>query len=194
MQKLTITCSSDSLHFWPCLLFSQCCISLAQLLTIYISYAFYICKTIRPSTRCPKERAALHMQGIAFTLARSKIVPTTINLNHIQCQCADDLSSLVWKNLHHPFSDRYLPRRPCVDPGFSPVAFECATIFFITYESSVSMASFQDYHFLFLKGRTTPETTKFDRNLNTYLSCHNFFPLSSVQILFIPACCLLCVL
>ena len=25
-------------------------------------------------------------------------------------------------------------------------------------------------------------------------SCHNFFSLSSVQILFIPACCLLCVL
>ena len=25
-------------------------------------------------------------------------------------------------------------------------------------------------------------------------SCHNFFPLSSVQILFIQACCLLCVL
>ena len=24
--------------------------------------------------------------------------------------------------------------------------------------------------------------------------CHNFFSLSSVQILFIPACCLLCVL
>ena len=35
---------------------------------------------------------------------------------------------------------------------------------------------------------------KFDRNLNTYLSCHNFSPLSSVQILLIPACCLLCVL
>ena len=31
-------------------------------------------------------------------------------------------------------------------------------------------------------------------NLNTYLSCHNFFFLSSVQILLIPACCLLCVL
>ena len=25
---------------------------------------------------------------------------------------------------------------------------------------------------------------QFDRNLNTYLSCHNFFPLSSVQIFF----------
>ena len=32
------------------------------------------------------------------------------------------------------------------------------------------------------------------RNLNTYLSCHNFSPLSSVQILLISACCLLCVL
>ncbi len=34
-------------------------------------------------------------------------------------------------------------------------------------------------------GGTTPETT---RNLNTFLSCHNFFSLSSVQILLIPAC------
>ena len=34
---------------------------------------------------------------------------------------------------------------------------------------------------------------KFDRNLNIYLRCHNFPPLSSVQILLIPACCLLCV-
>ena len=24
--------------------------------------------------------------------------------------------------------------------------------------------------------QTTPNTTKFDRNLNTYLSCHNFSP------------------
>ena len=31
-------------------------------------------------------------------------------------------------------------------------------------------------------------------NLNTYLSCHNFSPLSSVQILLILACCLLYVL
>ena len=38
------------------------------------------------------------------------------------------------------------------------------------------------------------KSPKFDRNLNTYLSCHNFSPLSSVQILLIPACCLLCVL
>ena len=35
------------------------------------------------------------------------------------------------------------------------------------------------------------ETTKI---LSTYLSCHNFFPLSSVQIIIVPACCLLCVL
>ena len=35
---------------------------------------------------------------------------------------------------------------------------------------------------------------KFDWNLSTYLSSHNFSPLSSVQILLIPACCLLCVL
>ena len=35
------------------------------------------------------------------------------------------------------------------------------------------------------------ETTKI---LSTYLSCHNFFSLSSVQIIIVPACCLLCVL
>ena len=28
----------------------------------------------------------------------------------------------------------------------------------------------------------------------SFCTCHNFFPLSSVQIIIIPACCLLCVL
>ena len=37
----------------------------------------------------------------------------------------------------------------------------------------------------------TPETNEIVTNI---CSCHNFFPLSSVQIIFIPACCLLCVL
>ena len=33
------------------------------------------------------------------------------------------------------------------------------------------------------------------RKLHIYfLTCHNFFSLSSVQIIIIPACCLLCVL
>ena len=37
----------------------------------------------------------------------------------------------------------------------------------------------------------TPET----KEIGTHIcSCHNFFPLSSVQIMVIPACCLLCVL
>ena len=49
------------------------------------------------STHCPKERerAAAHMQGTVFTLARSKIVSTIKNLYHIQCQCVDKLNSLV---------------------------------------------------------------------------------------------------
>ena len=42
-----------------------------------------------------------------------------------------------------------------------------------------------------LKGGTLPETNEIVTHI---CSCHNFFPLSSVQILFIPACCLLCVL
>ena len=40
-------------------------------------------------------------------------------------------------------------------------------------------------------GGTTPETNEIVTNI---CSCHNFFLLSSMQILFIPACCLLCVL
>ena len=50
-----------------------------------------------PSTRCPKERerAASHMQGTVFTSAKLKIVSTVKNLYHIQCQCVDELSSLV---------------------------------------------------------------------------------------------------
>ena len=42
-----------------------------------------------------------------------------------------------------------------------------------------------------LAGGTTPETNEI---VTLICGCHNFFPLSSVQILYIPACCLLCVL
>ena len=41
------------------------------------------------------------------------------------------------------------------------------------------------------QGGTIPKTNEIVKNI---CSCHNFFPLSSVQIIFIPACCLLCVL
>ena len=45
--------------------------------------------------------------------------------------------------------------------------------------------------YIALRGGTLPETNEIVTHI---CSCHNFFPLSSVQILFIPACCLLCVL
>ena len=41
------------------------------------------------------------------------------------------------------------------------------------------------------QGGALPETNEI---VTLICSCHNFFSLSSVQILFIPACCLLCVL
>ena len=41
------------------------------------------------------------------------------------------------------------------------------------------------------QGGTIPKTNEIVKNI---CSCHNFFPLSSVQIIIIPACCLLCVL
>ena len=40
-------------------------------------------------------------------------------------------------------------------------------------------------------GGTIPKTNEIVKNI---CSCHNFPPLSSVQIIIIPACCLLCVL
>ena len=40
-------------------------------------------------------------------------------------------------------------------------------------------------------GGTIPKTNEIVKNI---CSCHNFFSLSSVQIIIIPACCLLCVL
>ena len=42
-----------------------------------------------------------------------------------------------------------------------------------------------------LKGGGLPETNEIVTHI---CSCHNFSPLSSVQIIIIPACCLLCVL
>ena len=42
-----------------------------------------------------------------FTVPRLKIVPTVKNLYYIQCQYADELSSLVGIKLQHPFPDSY---------------------------------------------------------------------------------------
>ena len=42
-----------------------------------------------------------------------------------------------------------------------------------------------------LSSAAIPETNEIVTHI---CSCHNFFPLSSVQIIIIPACCLLCVL
>ena len=47
------------------------------------------------------------------------------------------------------------------------------------------------YDDVWRKGRDYPTAL---RNLKHICGCHNFFPLSSVQIIIIPACCLLCVL
>ena len=40
-------------------------------------------------------------------------------------------------------------------------------------------------------GGTIPFSSEIQKHI---CGCHNFFPLSSVQIIIIPACCLLCVL
>ena len=54
-----IVCTFDT-----CLLFSVSCISLAQLLTICISYAFYICYTIQSSSGGKHARNCVHLGKI----------------------------------------------------------------------------------------------------------------------------------
>ena len=51
--------------------------------------------------------------------------------------------------------------------------------------------NYKNMYILDCLGGTIPKTNEIVKNI---CSCHNFFPLSSVQIIFIPACCLLCVL
>ena len=53
-----------------------------------------------------RERGATDMQGTVFTLAKLKI-DTIKNFHHIQCQCVDELSSLVRIKLKQPFPDSY---------------------------------------------------------------------------------------
>ena len=77
-----------------------------------------------------------------FTLARLKVVPTIKNLYHNQCQGVDQLSSLVWTKFEHPIPDNYWPSRPCVYPGFLPLVFKSAAVFFIIDESSISKVIF----------------------------------------------------
>ena len=74
------------------------------------------------------EWAAVLMQGSVFNL----VLP----------DCVNELYSLVWIKLKHPFPHSYQPSRLCVDPGLSPLAFESTAIFLITDKSSVSMGSF----------------------------------------------------
>ena len=57
-----------------------------------------------------------------------------------------------------------------------------------TYRDEPGLTTGCEHH---IKGGTIPKTNEIVKNI---CSCHNFFPLSSVQIIFIPACCLLCVL
>ena len=49
----------------------------------------------------------------------------------------------------------------------------------------------ETYDHISITGGLTHFPPKFAHFFGT---CHNFFPLSSVQIIIIPACCLLCVL
>ena len=58
----------------------------------------------------------------------------------------------------------------------------------LNYVSSYLLMSARE---LCLPGGTILKTNEIVKNI---CSCHNFFPLSSVQIIIIPACCLLCVL
>ena len=51
------------------------------------------------------------------------------------------------------------------------------------------------YYICVHRGKGSGRLHHFSPKLSVFFcSCHNFFPLSSVQIIFIPACCLLCVL
>ena len=72
MQKLTGICSSDKLLTLSTI-FSMLYIVSTTIDYVCISYAFSICYTIQSSTRCPRERVAVNMQGTA--IARLKIVP-----------------------------------------------------------------------------------------------------------------------
>ena len=69
---------------------------------------------------------------------------------------------------------------------------EAGSQIFVVFGAVGSKVSHTHQHFTGCnKGGTIPKTNEIEKKI---CSCHNFFPLSSVQIIFIPACCLLCVL
>ena len=80
--------------------------------------------------------------------------------------------------------------------NYATVERECSAIVpgikhFEVYLMGVSFTVVTDHGCLkYLKGGLH----HFSRNLQKTCNCHNFFLLSSVQIIIIPACCLLCVL
>ena len=87
MQKLTRTCSSDSLHFLTLCIVSVCSSYTISTTVDYMHpLAFYICLNYPAIySLSEREREAVNMQGTVFTLARLETVHTK-KLNHIQCQ------------------------------------------------------------------------------------------------------------
>ena len=87
----------------------------------------------------------------------------------------------------------------CVSPAGMPTLLAMG-VFYYNYmiKANASDCSFPLYIYIIISLQQilkTRGTMPFSSEICTYIcTCHNFFPLSSVQIIIIPACCLLCVL
>ena len=74
------------------------------------------------------------------------------------------------------------------------ISFDSSNLVLISFTvpaPKIPIHHYLSFNYILLKGGAIPETNEI---VTLICSCHNFFSLSSVQILFIPACCLLCVL
>ena len=97
MQKLTRISSQVIFFSFDT---SVCCISVAQLLTICVSYALYICYPVMYSLS-KSERVAVNMQGTVFILARLKIFPSYPQelVSHPMPEHIEALASLITKKI-----------------------------------------------------------------------------------------------
>ena len=98
---------SDSLHFWPCLLFSVCSISLTKF--DYMHQLCFLYMLNYPAVYSLSERQS------GFTHARNCVYLSKIEnssyyqelVSHPLTESVDELSSSVWIKLQRPFPGSY---------------------------------------------------------------------------------------
>ena len=136
---------SDTRHIWQCLLFSVCSISLTKglyastMLSTYANLSSHLLVVRKRESGCTHARNCVYLSKI-------EIVPTITNLYHIQCQCVDKLSSLVWIKTPSSFSWQLLTKQAACGCMFLYFGIQSVAIFLLLFYFVCLFSSWRIYH------------------------------------------------